>query len=316
MTKTIFKKFWIILFVLVVSSCSTSRTTIKVSGAYALYPLMTVWAQEYQNLNPHIRIEVSGGGAGKGIVDALSGIADIGMVSRDLYPEEVARGAVYVSVAKDAVLATINKDNPAYDKITSRGLTKNDFIKIFLSQEIKTWGELIGDAEIDEQIRVYTRADACGAAQTWALYLGNYTQEDLTKSAHVAVLHDPDLAEAIRNDVSGIGYNNINFVYNLRTGKLIEGISPVPIDLNEDGIISADEYFYDTREDLMNAIKTGVYPAPPVRDLHLLTKNEFTGETKKFIKWILTDGQKYIPKNGYVMLSDTKIQKEFEKIRN
>ena len=42
---------------------------ISLSGAFALYPLAVKWAEEFKKLHPGVKIDVSGGGAGKGITD-------------------------------------------------------------------------------------------------------------------------------------------------------------------------------------------------------------------------------------------------------
>ena len=47
--------------------------TVRVSGAWALYPMMVKWAEEFRKVYPGVRIDVSAGGAGKGITDALAG---------------------------------------------------------------------------------------------------------------------------------------------------------------------------------------------------------------------------------------------------
>src|ERR1700690_3343061 len=52
---------------------------ISVSGAFALYPMMTVWAADFTKINPNVQFDVQGGGAGKGMTDTLSGAVDIGM---------------------------------------------------------------------------------------------------------------------------------------------------------------------------------------------------------------------------------------------
>jgi len=83
------------------------QETITVSGAFALYPLMIQWSEEYQIANPNVQFEISAGGAGKGMTDALSDLVDLGMVSRTIYDEEINKGAVYVAVAKDAVVITL-----------------------------------------------------------------------------------------------------------------------------------------------------------------------------------------------------------------
>jgi len=304
---------------LIVSNCGCieqQKNTIKVSGAFALYPMMVIWVEEYEKLHPEIKIDVSAGGAGKGMSDALAGIVNIGMVSREIYTEEIELGAFWISVAKDAVVATINTNNPVIEYILENGLNRNQLRDVFTNKKEsrinKTWGQLIGNPSITTNIQVYSRSDACGAAETWAAYLGDYKQGDLTNAADSCVEGDPSLAATIQNVKAGIGYNNINFVYNPETKKPYDKLQPVPLDLNENGIIDQDEDFYETRDDIINAIAKDIYPSPPARDLHLVTKNNFSGITKNFVYWILTEGQKFVPDGGYIQLSEETISKQTE----
>jgi len=284
--------------------------TIKVSGAWALYPMMVKWAEEYQKIHPKMRIDVSAGGAGKGMADALGGLVDIGMVSREIFPEEIDQGAFWVSVCKDAVVPTVNENNPVLEDILTKGITGQTFIDIWINGNVTTWGEVVGRPEVPYEIHVYTRSDACGAAQTWAEYLG-HKQEDLLG---VAVYGDPGLAEAVSEDSLGIGYNNINYAYDMETEQLVEGIVVIPIDLNDNGQIDNNESFYNTKSQIVEAIATGAYPSPPARNLHLVTKDEFTGITKEFVEWILTDGQQYVSENGYIELPEEKLAEELAKL--
>lgn len=92
--------------------------------------MMVVWADEYMKIHD-IDIEVTGGGAGKGISDVFSNQSDIGMVSRPLKQEELEQGAFYVAVAKDTVIAIINENNPVYEDIMDKGLSREDLRRIF-----------------------------------------------------------------------------------------------------------------------------------------------------------------------------------------
>ena len=109
------------------------KGTVRVSGAWALYPMMVRWAEEFNKTYPQIRIDVSAGGAGKGAADALAGMTDIGMVSRDVKPEEIRQGGFYVAVVKDAVFPTINAENPAAKRDMGKtGIKKNAFIDLWI----------------------------------------------------------------------------------------------------------------------------------------------------------------------------------------
>jgi phosphate transport system substrate-binding protein len=282
--------------------------TIKVSGAWALYPMMVTWVEEFQKIHPRVRVDVSAGGAGKGVADALAGVVDIGMVSREIRPEEIAQGAFFVRVVKDAVFATTNQSNPVWESLATRGVERQVFIDLWINAEPMTWGEIAG-TDSNDSVNVYTRSDACGAAETWAKYLGG-AQEDL---AGTAVYGDPGLAEAVKTDRLGIGYNNLNYAYDASTGLPVAGLRVIPLDVNENGHVDPDEGL-STKSQALEAIFAGVYPSPPARDLYLMTKDEFQGLVREFVRWILTDGQQYVEEAGYIRLTDAQIQESLEKL--
>jgi phosphate transport system substrate-binding protein len=283
---------------------------ISISGAFALYPITVKWAQEFEKLHPGVKIDVSAGGAGKGITDVLSGVTDIGLVSRNLSPEEIKKGATFFSVTRDAVVPVVSASNPFLKDILAKGLKKSQFNDIFITGDAKTWNQvgLKGNAPI----HVYTRSDAAGAADTWAAYFGK-KQEDLQG---VAVYGDPGLALAVKRDPIGIGFNNIVYVYDANTKQPTNGVIPVPIDLNNNGKIDADENFYGTIEQITKAIADGKYPAPPARDLYFVTKGLPKSQVaKEFIKYVLTDGQKFVKDAGYINLSQAKIDASLTKLK-
>jgi phosphate transport system substrate-binding protein len=283
---------------------------ITLSGAWALYPMAVKWAEEFKKLHPHVKIDISAGGAGKGITDAISGLVDIGMVSREIYPEETKKGAYSVAMVKDAVVAVVNASNPAINDILARGLKKTAAENIWISGKCKSWSQAL-TTNSKAPIHVYTRSDACGAAETWAKYLGK-KQEDLLGSG---VYGDPGLALAVKKDPLGIGFNNIGYAFDHNTRKQIQGIRVVPLDLNNNGKIDANESFYNTLDEIVEAIAQGKYPSPPARDLYFVTK----GKPQKpvvteFIRWALTEGQKYVKDAGYINLSNEKLKTETSKL--
>jgi len=298
------------LLCLFLGGCRSERT-LTISGAWALYPMVVRWGEEFQALHPDVQFDISAGGAGKGMADVLGGAVDIGMVSREIYPEELDQGAWWVAVTMDAVVPTMNGDNPHLAQVQAQGLTRETLEAIWTGK-VKTWGEVIGDPSVTDEIHVYTRSDACGAAATWAAYLGDYKQEDLQG---VAVYGDPGLATAVSDDPLGIGYNNLNFAYDADTGRPVAKIQIVPIDHNENGQVDEDESFCATKTDLTAAIADGRYPAPPARDLYLVTLGAPDGLAKAFIEWTLTDGQAFVDEVGYIQLSQGQLQAQLEELQ-
>jgi phosphate transport system substrate-binding protein len=293
------------------SAAQTLKGNVTISGAFALYPMAVKWAEEFSKLNPEVKIDISAGGAGKGMTDVLSGTADIGLVSREINPEEIRKGAFPVAVTKDAVIPTVSSTNPLLDFILKKGVKKDAFTKLWISGQTKTWGQILS-IKATLPVHVYTRSDAAGAAETWARYFGK-KQEDLQG---VGVFGDPGLATAVKKDASGIGYNNIVYIYDSKTKQQTNGVRAVPIDLNNNGKIDPDENFYDTVDDIINAIATGKYPSPPARDLYFVFKGKPQNPVvTAFINYILTEGQKFVHEAGYITLSKERITGELNKIK-
>lgn len=302
------------LATLVLLSCNSGKRkdTITISGAWALYPMTVKWVEEYKKVHPEIRIDVSAGGAGKGIADVLAGLVEIGMVSRPLNPEELKRGALPVAVAKDAVVAVVSEHNPAMDAIIKNGLSKEKGADIWITGKYKTWGEIFHSTVLSP-VHVYTRSDACGAAEMWAMFFGK-KQEDISG---IGVYGDPGLAQAVNSDSLGIGFNNIGYVYDNKTKRAVKGIKIVPLDLNNNGMIDADESFYDTLDEIIEAISSGKYPSPPSRELYFVLNGKPSDNQtlSDFMKWILTEGQKFVRESGYVPLPAENILSELRNLQ-
>lgn len=316
-----------LLFILIslISGCNSKKTsqsldsgdstqlkgTISLSGAFALYPLANIWAEEFSKTYPNVRFNISAGGAGKGMSDALSGMVDLGMFSREIKEEEKQKGVWWISVSRDAVLPTISAANPVLQQLKETGLSRDEFEKIFISGELTTWGQAI-DGPSQEKINVYTRSDAAGAAEVWAQYVGGQSQETLKG---LGVYGDPGLAEALKKDKNGIGFNNIIYVYDLHGKQRYDGIEVVPIDINNNGQIDEDEQFYDNLNTVIAAIAEGKYPSPPARELYFVAKGRPENKaTTVFLEWVLTEGQKYVPDAGYIQLSSDNIHSELAKL--
>jgi len=313
---------WVFVLTLLVaplSACGNSSTentsgelqgSLTISGAWALYPMMTRWGDEFQKLHPKVEFDISAGGAGKGMADALAGAVDIGMVSRDISPEEEAKGAFWVPVTKDAVFPTLSAQNPVLADLMTTGISRETLVGIYITGDITTWGQVVGKPEITEVIHVYTRSDAAGAPETWAKYLGG-RQEDLLG---VAIFGDPGLLDAVINDPLGIGFNNLGFAYDLASGQPVVGAAILPIDSNENGSADPDEVL-ETMDEAVEMVASGRYPSPPARALNLVTHGKPDGLASAFMQWVLTEGQTWVGEAGYVTLTPEQLSAAMESLR-
>ena len=233
------------------------------------------------------------------------------MVSRGIKPAEEEQGAYWISVTKDGVFPVINGNNPVVSQLMTQGVNQETLVKIYITGEINTWGEVIGDPSVTDQIHVYTRSDAAGAPEMWAKFLGDKQQEDLLG---IGVNGDPGVLQAVINDPLGIGYNNLGYAYDANSGLPVSGAQVLPVDINENGV--ADDFeCLETKQEAIEQVANGNYPSPPARDLNLVTKGKPEGITLLFLRWVLSDGQQFVPESGYVSLTSEKLAEAQQKLQ-
>ncbi len=273
-----------------VSRADELKGTISISGAWATYPTAVAWAEAFKKKYPDVKINVSAGGAGKGAADAIAGLVDIGMVSRDPDPSELNKGITAVYILHDAIYPVVSEKNVAINEILKKGITKQVLTGIYVNGTITSWDEAVGG--VNKPIHIYTRSDSCGSASTLAKYLGNKKQEDLKG---VGVYGDPGLLQVAIRDNAGIGYNNFSYVFT-RDGSVIAGAKLIPIDVNKNGVADPDEIITN-RDDAIKAIEASKYPL--TRTNYFFVKGKPNGITKAFIEFALSDeGTKIVDEVG------------------
>ena len=107
--------------------------TLKVGGSTSVDPLMQSLRQAYIALNPGVEIEISGGGSGVGITEAISGILDIGMSSRELRDNEKA-DLTGIDIALDGVAVIVNPANP----VAAMSIEQ---VKVIFTGEVTRWSD-------------------------------------------------------------------------------------------------------------------------------------------------------------------------------
>ncbi|WP_104721386.1 substrate-binding domain-containing protein [Helicobacter mesocricetorum] len=106
-----------------------------IAGSSSVTPLMEKLKEAYVKINPKANIEISQSDSTIGVNSVVEGIADIGMVSREVKESELKRGVKPQVLAIDGLAVIVNQQN----SITN--LTKEQVRKIFLG-EITTWEQV------------------------------------------------------------------------------------------------------------------------------------------------------------------------------
>jgi phosphate transport system substrate-binding protein len=106
-----------------------------VTGSSTVAPLAAEIARRFEELHPGTRVDVQTGGSSRGIADARSGVADLGMASRALTRDE--GDLVAHTLARDGVCLVVHADNPVTD------LDREQVAAIYTGA-IEDWSEVGG----------------------------------------------------------------------------------------------------------------------------------------------------------------------------
>ncbi|MCL2712981.1 MAG: substrate-binding domain-containing protein [Methanomassiliicoccaceae archaeon] len=250
---------------------------LNVAGSTTVQPLMLELQKEFEKF-ANVDMNVTGGGSGVGISSTLNGVADIGMLSRELKSGELTLGLNVHRIAKDAVVVITNTSAGLKDNV----LSLTQIAKIY-SGEYTKWSEL-GGANIP--IAVIAREEGSGTRDCFDAAMKGAVSTYAIKGKDVLMLNNTNAVLSAVNDVSGsIGYVNYNVSDGLQsnTAKLRISTAAQPSGIGSDN----------------ETIKSGDYPIS--RDLILVTKGSETGITKFFMDWIMSpDGQDIVEKAGFV----------------
>ena len=108
---------------------------IVVSGSSSVTPVMEKLKEAYIAVNPDATIEVQQSDSTTGVNNAIDGVCDIGMASRELKSSESEKGVKSTVIALDGIAVIVN-NNSSVDSITS------EQVKKIYTGEITEWGEL------------------------------------------------------------------------------------------------------------------------------------------------------------------------------
>jgi phosphate transport system substrate-binding protein len=263
----------IVATALLMVSPAFAQSKITVKGSDTMVILAQKWAELYMKKNPGTVVQVTGGGSGVGITALINGTTDICNASRPMKPTEVDKlkaryntMGVEIKCAKDGVTIFLNDAN----KVQS--LTLKQLSDIYTGK-IRNWKEVGGN---DADIRLYGRENSSGT------YV--YFHDEVVKGDYAASVQSlPGTAavvNAVKKDVNGIGYGGAAYAVGVKH-----------CGVKKDAKAQA---YLPTAE----SIGKGEYPI--TRFLYMYMRNRPTGETKKYIDWILgPEGQSVVTEVGY-----------------
>lgn len=306
---------------------------VSLSGAGATFPvpLYERYIAEFQKKNPDIKVSYQGVGSGAGIRQVIAGVVDFGgsdAAMTDAEMQKVGRGVLLVPTAGGAVAVVYNLPGVSNLKL-SRGVLPDIF-----SGKIARWNDQRIAADNpgvnlpDLPIKTVVRADGSGTTFIFTNHLsavnpyfkgrvGVGTAPNWTTSP-IKGRGNPGVAQQVKRTQGGIGY--VEYAYakqnNLQTAAV----------QNKKG-----EFVTPSLEGANKALSTVKFPdnfrvfvgdpdeGYPIAGLTwmMIYKQYDAGKAdavKKWVQWVLTDGQELNDDLDYVRIPPSTAQEVIQKV--
>lgn len=287
------RRFLIILIILILTAgCTPQPTTndtsvsqneyIENKGSDTIVNLALAWAEKYQQINPGVRISVTGGGSGTGITALINKTVDIANASRQIKPEEMqAAIAAGLSpqefvIARDAIAVIVNPSNPV-DHLTLDQLSK------IYSGEINNWSEVGGEDRTIVRLSRETNSGTHVYFLESVVRKGNSADKTIFAADTLLLPSSEGIIAEVRDNPNAIGYDGLGCI----TDEVkILGISSPD---------QPDNYVIPSAETVTN----NEYLIS--RNLYVYTQNQPTGAIKEYLDWIFTpEAQQIVKELGFV----------------
>ena len=249
-------------------SSSKSTQTISISGSTSVGPLAEKLAAAYTEENQHVKIEVNQIGSSAGITNAISGVSEIGMSSRDLKEEEKSEGLTETIIAYDGIVVVTHPSNKVDD------LTLEQVKQIFTG-EVTNWKELGGE---DMEIVVVSREDGSGSRDAFQEIVG-YSSGELVREAIIAS-GNGNIKTTVATNKHAVGFISFEYIDDTVSTVKINGVE-------------------STADNVLNNTYSLSRPF-----LFVHKEEQLSEEGQKFIDYILSkDGQAIVAETGAIPIN-------------
>jgi phosphate transport system substrate-binding protein len=315
---------------------AVAAQTVKINGAGATfpYPIYSKWFAEYNKLKPNVQINYQSIGSGGGI--------------RQITNQTVFFGATDGPMTQDQLLAApgrilhfptvLGADVPVYNipgVDASLKFTGPLLADIFLGKVTK-WNDAAltklnpGVQLPPTDITVVHRSDGSGTTYIWVDYLAKVSPEWKQKVGVATSVNWPTgvggkgnegVAGLVRQTPGSIGY--VELIYALQSKiryGAVQNMAGEFVQANVQSVTAAAAAAAanmpkDFRVSITNPPGKGVYPIASFTWL-LLYENPKDKQQARifvdFVKWMLTDGQKFAAELGYAPLPEAVVKMELD----
>ena len=289
MKTTHFYRFLLVFIILStgISAQNQVNETILISGTKFTYPLIGKWIAEYAKVNLTATFQLAA-------KSETPGVSDLNIIAHEPEKEELKEDQDILYTGRYALLPVTNSHNPILSTPRKKVFNKKEIDKLFF--EVVNYEDKSGTEKPKYRAAIYTRDNKACSSRALANYYGHVPTEIKGKKV---LGDDIYLLSAIRKDTIGITFNNLGYLFDIKSRNLKEGIALLPLDLKkETKTITAGNL-----DDVLSVLEINKIETIPTEKIGFIySRKNLRKEVSDFLKWVLNDGQKFNHSEGFLNL--------------
>jgi len=273
------------------SAATQGNGTITVKATKVSKQLVESWVSAYKTVHPEVNIV---------IVDKADE-ANLAIVS-----EDADKSATHVG--RFALLPVTSVDNPLYKEVAQKQWSEKDLKHLFFQTDddlLQAESEKSKKEKLVDKLTVFSGNNSASAAQTFAEHFG-FTKGDI-RGKRIAG-DDLYLLNAIKKEKQSVTFNNLAYLFDLSSRQLKEGIAILPLSVKKEQSATLLSGNIDETIKLLEETEINTIPVENIA----FAQNTFNNDIEEFLSWVVTEGQQYNNKAGFLKLGAKDAKKQLE----
>ena len=205
----------------------------------------------------------------------------IALVTKESFSGLAGTATWTMPIGREVVIPVMNENHPHRSLIEQQGISPGQFAEMVKGKD---------------QISV---SNESGVTSFVAAFMG-VGREQLTATLQQPAL---ELIEHIRSNPELMGFMRLTSVVDPENLTMVQGLCPVPIDLNGNGRLDHPENIYRSTGELVHGITIGKYPKSLSSRVYAISMQKPQEQRDlAFLEWLSQEGQAYLSMNGLLAL--------------
>jgi len=269
---------------------SNPKDAFKIYVSPKMYNLMNNWVDHYSTNGQATSIEIISSDE-KQINRLAETDEALCIVSDQDVSVYSASDSWKIVVAQDVVVPILNSSHPLKEQFLRTGISMNDFQDI-LRDAPSNWNKVL-NIDTDCPLNLYVSSTPFVMTT-----LNKLAESGLSKK--IKPVDETEIISKVLNDKFAIGFCNLSQLSDGSNLALLQNISILPVDKNGNRKLDYVENIYENLQTFQRGVWIGKYPNVLSSKIYAISKSKPANASEvAFLKWILSDGQKYLASSGF-----------------